>query len=161
VNTWKPRLQELQTLRNDVVHYGASKKQDAAYADRIATVAIPFLNDFLQESSGVSLEKTVTSAVFRELLITREVRERFKKENEEGGSYVLDTVQLVMLYTFVDWPKPTDRDGWIQEDFHTEFEMAERMRHDVAREWNDDCIERSCRICSSINLFVKVEPLTP
>jgi len=54
-----------------------------------------------------------------------------------------------------------DSDGWIQEDFDIEFEMAERMRHDVAREWKDDYIERTCHICSSINLFVKVEPLTP
>ena len=106
VNIWKPRLQELQTLRNDIVHYGASKKQDTAYADRIATVAFPFLNDFLQESSNISLEKAVTSAVFREQLVAREVCERLKKDNEDGGSYVLGTVRLMMLYTFVDWPKP-------------------------------------------------------
>lgn len=161
VDTWKTRLKDLQALRNDVVHYGSSNKQDAEYAEKIATVAFPFLKVFLLDSSNVSLERIVTSTIFRELDVAREVCERMKKENQEGGSYVLRTVGHVMLYTYVDWPEPTDRDGWIQEDSDKDFEMAKQMRNEVAKEWDDCYVETSCRVCGSINLFVKVEPLTP
>lgn len=161
IDMWTPRLKELQALRNGLIHYGSSNKHDLEYTEKIAIVAFPFLKAFLQDSNNVSLEKIVTSTVFRELEVAREVCERLKKENKPGGPYMLRTVRHVMLYTYVDWPKPTDRDGWIKEDTDEEFEMAEQMRREVAKEWEDQYVETSCRVCGSINLFVKVEPQTP
>jgi len=161
IDTWKSGLKDLQTLRNDVVHYGSSTRQDAQYADGIATVAFPFLGTFLKESTDLSLDRIVTASVFRELEVACKVCERVTKEKLQGGSYTLRTVGHIMRYTYVDWPQPTDRDGSIREDGDAEFEMAEDMRSKVARRWGDCYIETSCRVCRSINLFVKVEPQTP
>jgi hypothetical protein len=161
VDAWKSRLKDLQNLRNEVVHYGSGTPGDAHYAHGIATVAFPFLGAFLQESADLSLDRIVTPSVFRELAVAREVCDRLTKEKLEGGSYVLRTVGHVMLHTFVDWPQPTDRDGWIREDGDAEFEMAKVMRSEVARQWNDCYVEMSCRVCGSTNLFVRVEPQTP
>jgi hypothetical protein len=161
LDSWKTRLRQLQSLRNDVVHYGSTTGHDAQYATAIATVAFPFLAEFLRESSDLSLDRIVTASVFRELEVARNVCERLMKEKLDNGSYVLKTVGHVMRYTYVDWPQPADPDGWIREDHDAAFDMAEAMRREVARQWDDSYVEASCHVCGSINLFVAVEPITP
>jgi hypothetical protein len=135
INSWKPRLQTLYGLRNDIVHYGAAEKQDAAYADAVATVAFPFLTEFLQEAQGISVEKAITAAVFREMQVARQVCERLKAEGRDGSSWALKTVGHTMLYTSVDWPTPTDSAGWVRDDIEAVYEMANLVRKELSSAW--------------------------
>jgi hypothetical protein len=63
-----------------------------------------------------------------------------------------------MLHTFVDWPKLSDITG--EYNSENEFQIAEAMKMKVEREWAYSYIERDCQICGSVNLFVRVDPIT-
>jgi hypothetical protein len=161
VNTWRSRLLELQSLRNNVVHYGSRPDKIGDYVNGLTTCAFPFLREFLLEAGGVSLENLVTPPVSRELDVASALCERLRREKKECGRFVLKTVRQKMLYTYVEWPEPTDEEGWVQVDSDTEYQMAEQMRKEIEREWGDCYIEKTCRVCGSISLYVRVEPMTP
>lgn len=74
---------------------------------------------------------------------------------------MLNTVAHVMRHTWVDKPELTDSKGWVRDNFPRDFEMTEKLRREVSTAWNDGVVEIPCRVCDSITLFVKVEPLTP
>jgi hypothetical protein len=152
VNQWQAELKRLLVLRNDVTHYGANKEKASEYCDMIATVAVPFLTAFLQESSDISLEQLVSSSVFHELEVAKTVCERLKKEKKEDETYALNTVEQMMRYTYISARPKLDMDD--------EFELVEQTRRAVQKDWGDGFIETTCRICSS-TCFVKVETLTP
>jgi hypothetical protein len=157
VNSWKAKLKHAQSLRNNIVHYGSRPQEAGRYADSIVTTLFPFLQAFLQEASGIDLGNIVTQPVYRELQVAKRVCERLLQENQSIGIYVLTTVRLTMLHIYVDWPSLSDITG--VDDREDEFQMAAAMKIKVEREWADGYIERSCRICSSASLFVKVEPV--
>ena len=158
VEQWKKKLAHIQSLRNDIVHYGSSQKAGRDYVEAIATEAFPFLEAFLLEASDIDIKTFLTSNIYHELGVAKNVCERLKREKQPIGGYALKSVRLAMLYTYVEWPKLSDlTDVETGED---EFHMASAFRKEIEREWADSYIERSCKICGSLNLFVKVSPLT-
>jgi hypothetical protein len=86
VSVWKSRLQNLYNLRNDIVHYGATQKQDGEYTAAVATVAVPFLTSFLREAQNVELEKFITPGVSRELTVAGQVCDKLQAE---GANWAL------------------------------------------------------------------------
>ena len=158
VEKWKKKLANIQSLRNDIVHYGSSQKADRDYVEAIATEAFPFLEAFLREASDIDIKKVLTPKIYRELEVARNVCDRLKRENQLIGEYVLKSVRLAMLYTYVEWPKLSDLAD--AETGENEFHMANAARKGIEKEWSDSYIETGCKICDSLNLFVKVGPLT-
>jgi hypothetical protein len=158
VDGWKVKLKHAQSLRNDVVHYGSSRKAEGEYVESIVTILFPFLQAFLQEASGIDLETILTPKVYRELQVAKKVCERLLQEKQAVESYVLKTVGLIMFHIYIDWPKLSDVTG--THDGEDEFQMAIAMKGKIERAWAEGYIERGCQICDSWSLFVKVEPVT-
>jgi hypothetical protein len=92
VESWKVKLKHAQSLRNDVVHYGSSRKVESEYVESIVTTLFPFLHAFLQEADGIDLKNVVSQPVFRELQVAKKVCERLVREDQAIGIYVLKTV---------------------------------------------------------------------
>lgn len=160
IGNWKSGLERLQLRRNDIVHYGTNIEKNGEYVGIIATVAFPFLELFLQESSNISIENMVTPEIFREIEVAKNVCNRLKQENYPIESYVLKTISKKMLYTHVDWPEVTDEEGNIIDNGEKDFMLAMNLRKIISSKWEDSYVERSCHICDSISTFVKVAPIT-
>jgi len=154
VAAWEPKLSKVKDLRNEIVHYGTGKKPYSEYVDIIVNVIFPFLEEFLLESCGIIFENVVTAPVYREILVAKKVCERLRKENTALDSFVLNTVSFQMFHNSnfsENIPSTTEIYSYSRA-----FEIVERIRKELSKEWDDFYIERDCRICQFPSLFVKV-----
>lgn len=75
ITTWQDPLKVLQHHRNDIVHYGPNPDATGEYVSAILTIAIPFLEEFLQEAYGAPLETLAMESIYREIQVARSVGE--------------------------------------------------------------------------------------
>jgi len=154
---WTGRLGDLFDLRNEVAHRGSNGATEGRYAECIATVAFPFLGEFLrQKPHELSLENAMTPDIRRELQVADKVCEKLCQGSLPVGPYVLYTVGLATRYAWVDWPRPEHRPG-VLSSRNDDFELAEQARKYLPAAWGDEVVENHlCAICCGVNLFVHV-----
>jgi hypothetical protein len=99
----------------------------------------------------------LSSSIWREIAVAKSCCDELAKAGLPCMRYVLKTVKHKTLHTFVQWPQVTDSQGWVQEDDERTFQLSSQMEMTVSREWGDEWVKASCRICSSISAFVQVE----
>ncbi|WP_155983845.1 MULTISPECIES: hypothetical protein [unclassified Thioalkalivibrio] len=154
LNDWKTEIKRLQAVRNDIVHYGGDLSKREEYEYLIAAVAIPLLSEFLSDSSDIDLSAFLGRDVSRELDVAKKV---CRLRGNVGRSVEIDalkTVRAVVLFREVDFPEPTDSDGWIQGADEREAEAASSLRAELRKEFKGNLIESSCRICGSAYCLV-------
>jgi hypothetical protein len=155
VKPWNSKLTETKNSRNNITHYGSKREDRGTYIGQITTILFPFIETFLREI-GIDFEKLVTSSVYREIQVAKKVCERLEKEHNPIGSYTLKTIALKMLYQNVDFPKASDITG--KDDYDDNWIVGDWMKKQLEKEWDESFIKKDCKICDSIDLFVKVEP---
>lgn len=154
---WERKLKRLKDCRNDIAHYGGDLGRSGEYAGVILSIAIPFLEAFLAESSEISLSAYLGPVVVRELKVAESLRARLLPLSKDSPAYILKTVAAAVLYRNVESPKPTDSNGWVFDSGRDEFEAAERLHRALVGRWNGAVIGVECRICGCSSAFVGIE----
>jgi hypothetical protein len=154
---WEKRLYRLRDARNDIAHYGGDLEKDGEYAAIIVSVAFPFLEEFLADSNDINLSAYLGSALTRELEVAKTLYMRLRKTPDAMPAYILKTVSRAVLYRNVDFPKPTDSDGWVIDDGVDELTVGELLKKSLRSGWDGELIGVECKICDSMNAFVGIE----
>lgn len=157
IGKWERQLKQLQFARNDIVHYGSDATKKDEYVLLIATVAFPFLAEFLSVSNGIDLRKLVGPDIYREVDVAYSVCKDIQEKNQVLFRNALKTVQRAMLYRNVEFPQPTDSAGWIKDNFDREFEAEESLKRELRQRWNGEIIDAPCKICGSIHAFAELD----
>lgn len=159
ITKWRQKLALLKTHRNQIVHYGAKDEQWGLYTHLIATVALPFLAEYLAESVGLSLETIITPGIFKEVKVAEAVCAKRAAEGKEPRLYCLGTLSVKVRYTFIDWPRYADVAGVNMGE--ESFLLSNLLKKEINKEWgHGEWIKTFCEICGCPDAFVKVKPIT-
>lgn len=154
---WERHLKRLQFARNDIVHYGSDPNKKDEYVFLISVVALPFLVEFLAASNEIDLRKLIGQDIYREVDIALAVCLDIQKNQKTVFRNALKTVERAILYRNVEFPQPTDSEGWIKDNNDREFETAESLKRELRGRWQGEIVDAPCKICGSIHAFAEIE----
>jgi hypothetical protein len=157
LHKWETKLKELKDERNEIIHYGGDLELVGKYVRLMATVAVPFIEMFLLESNEISLSEYVGTSISRELQVARKLFDKSKVDSPDGCIYALKTVAFAVLYQKVNFPQPTDPDGWILDNGDNEFESGQSILRDLRKHWKGEVIEVGCKLCGSPSCYIGIE----
>jgi hypothetical protein len=149
-------LKQLQSIRNKIIHRRDAGDHDE-YVYRICVTALPFLEMFALRSAQIDLEKLLGPDVYREIKVARRLCEELQRSGQTTYGHALKTVRTVMLYRNVDFPAPTDEDGWHVDESDRLFQTGESLKSELSSRWSGELVEVSCKICGSIYAYAGIE----
>jgi hypothetical protein len=157
IKDWKKELDELQRVRNEIIHRGSDKDKEDHYVHVISVMALPFLEMCLQLLTPIDIGKLIGPQLYREFAVARRVCEEVKRRGRTQCRHALKTVTTAVLYRDVDFPDATDDKGWAIDDSEREYHSGESLRKYVTAEWKCDPISVTCKICSSLFAFADID----
>lgn len=158
ISKWEKNLDKIRIERNDIIHYGSDKNKICDYVFYASVVGIPFIEEFLLESSGIVLSKYLPDSVYRELNVAKSTCLKAKEAGKADFYYALITVGQAVIYENIEYPVPYDEDGFVEYEHDKISEAMESLWRDF-RISNGSIVQCDCKVCDSIFAIAGIEEI--
>jgi hypothetical protein len=157
VSKWEAKLVGLNDLRNDVTHYGGDTEAVGRYLLGILLTAVPFCREFMKEAYGTDIDNVLFESVNREVQVAANTVEELQRDGSALGTYVLNTVSVLLRYRWGLAPEFVDDRGAIRDEDERDFELAQQAKKEFEKAGSDVDAEETCKICGAYPAFVCFE----
>ena len=151
-------LKEFRRLRNDVVHFGYSPKDDEAAARMLFSTGIPVFFMFLANHKDLTLdlESCLHSRLQEQLQLTLNLNQAHKQTNISAieSSQILRHLIKRMISNLTIWQESALEEEDLSQQI--EFESKSKFKEMIKKGWH--CNEElRCPVCDFTELIVRLD----